>query len=264
MAAQLYQMFFFEHILSRISVSKYKDNLILKGGVLLASIIGEDMRTTRDMDVTLKSIPLEKENLYTIFDEIFSIDISDDVIFKIVAVKDIRSESEYGGFKINVLGTFDNIKVNFFIELTTGDVITPKEIVYNYNSIFENQKISVMAYTIETVIAEKFESIISKNIINTRFKDYYDLYMLLDKGYYKINKPLLTKAIKNTFKKRNTNFSISSLKEVFELIKNDSNLKKGYAIYQNKTVYVEKNDFLDIISVIKKIIDIIEKELEKF
>lgn len=181
LAHHLHQMFFFEHVLMRLEKSKYRDNIILKGGVLLSSIIGEDLRTTKDLDTTLKSLPLSIDSIKNIFDEILSININDNVNFEIVNIKDIRLDSTYGGFRINVKGTFDKIRTNFFIEITAGDIITPREINYNYNSIFENKKINIMAYTIETVIAEKFESIISKNITTTRAKDFYDLYMLINK-----------------------------------------------------------------------------------
>ena len=204
-SAQLYQMFFFERILDRISKSKYKYNIILKGGLLLSSIIGEDMRTTKDMDATLKSIPLDKENIISIMTEILNIEVNDNVSFEIIDIKDIRKEDEYGGFKINVVGYLEKLRVNMFIEFTTGDKITPKEIEFNYNCIFENNKIPILAYTIETVISEKFETIISRNVATTRLKDFYDLGILLHDEYKNYNKTILVDAIKNTFKKRDTN-----------------------------------------------------------
>ena len=152
------------------------------------------------------------ESIRNIFEEILTIDINDNVNFEIVSIKDIRLENEYGGFRINVKGTFDKIRTNFFIEITTGDIITPREIKYRYNSIFEDKKINIMAYSIETVIAEKFESIISKNVTTTRAKDFYDLYMLMNKHQKDINNKNLVKAIENTFKKRNTEFNINNFK----------------------------------------------------
>ena len=145
LAHHLHQMFFFEHILMRLEKSKYKNNIILKGGVLLSSIIGEDLRTTKDMDATLKSLPLDIITINKIIEEIITIDLNDNVKFEIESIKDIRIEDEYGGYRINIKGTFDKIKSNFFIEITTGDVITPREIKYKYNSIFENKTINIMA-----------------------------------------------------------------------------------------------------------------------
>lgn len=233
-SAQLYQMFFFERILDRISKSKYKYNIILKGGLLLSSIIGEDMRTTKDMDATLKSIPLEKDNIMSIMTEILNIDVNDNINFEIIDIKDIREEDEYGGFKINVVGKLEKLRVNMFIELTTGDKITPRETEFNYNCIFEDSKIPILAYTIETVIAEKFETIISRNVTTTRLKDFYDLEILLHDEYKKYNKATLVEAIKNTFKKRETILDIEEIKKTVELIRTDITLKNSWIKYQEK------------------------------
>lgn len=261
LAHHLHQMFFFEHVLMRLEKSKYRDNIILKGGVLLSSIIGEDIRTTKDIDATLKSLPLNIDSIRNIFEEILSIDIDDNINFEIVNIKDIRLEDEYGGFRINVKGTFDKIRTNFFIEITTGDVITPREIKYKYNSIFEDKKINIMAYTIETIIAEKFESIISKNITTTRAKDFYDLYMLMNKHKNDINNKNLVKAIENTFNKRNTEFNIDNFKETVEILEDSNALKRVFTDYQSKLEYTKEVSFYDTIKAINLIINILESEL---
>ena len=261
LAHHLHQMFFFEHVLMRIEKSKYKDNIILKGGVLLSSIIGEDLRTTKDIDATLKSLPLNIESVKNIFEEILCIDIDDNVNFEIVNIKDIRLEDDYGGFRINVKGTYDKIRTNFFIEITTGDIITPREIKYKYNSIFEDKKINIMAYTIETIIAEKFESIISKNITTKRAKDFYDLYMLKNKQKKDINNKNLVKAITNTFNKRNTKFNIVNFKEIVEILENSNALKRVFTDYQSKLEYTKGVTFEDTINSLREIINILENEL---
>lgn len=261
LAHHLHQMFFFEHVLMRLEKSKYRDKIILKGGVLLSSIIGEDLRTTKDIDATLKSLPLNIDSIRNIFREILSINIDDNVNFEIINIKDIRLEDKYGGFRINVRGTFDKIRTNFFIEITTGDIITPREIKYTYNSIFEDRKINIMAYTIETIIAEKFESIISKNITTTRAKDFYDLYMLINKHKKDINNRILVKAIENTFYKRNTEFNIDDFKEIVEILEKSNALKKVFTDYQSKLEYTKGVSFDDTIKAIINIIDILESEL---
>lgn len=261
MSLHLHQMFFFEHVLMRLAVSKYKNNVILKGGVLLSSIIGNDMRTTRDIDATLKSIPLNINTIEKIFNEILSIELNDGVKFKIESIKDIRLEDAYGGFRINVFATFDKLKTNFFLEVTTGDIITPREINYKYKSLFEDETINIMTYTVETIIAEKFESIISKNIQTTRSKDFYDLYMLMIKNKDKINKENLIKAIENTFKHRNTNFNIDYLKEVFDIIKDSKILENNFNDYRKKLNYVKNINYEDTISAIKMVIAMLEEEL---
>lgn len=258
LAYHFHQMFFFEHVLMRIEKSSYKNNIILKGGVLLSSIIGEDLRTTKDIDATLKSIPLNITAIENIFDEILSINIDDNVTFEIISIKDIRLEDQYNGFRLNVKGVFDKIKANFFIDITTGDIITPKEIKYKYNSIFEDKKIHIMAYTIETIIAEKFESIINKNVTTTRAKDFYDLYMLMSHHKKDINNNDLIKAIKNTFKKRKTEFSIERFNEMVELLKESTILKKLFIDYQRKLNYTKDVKYSDTINAIVEIIDILK------
>lgn len=257
----LHQMFFFEHVLMRLEKSKYRDNIILKGGVLLSSIIGSDMRTTKDIDATLRSFPLNEQSIRKIFEEILSIDINDNVKFKIENIKDIRLEDEYGGYRINVFGEFDNLKTHFFIEITTGDIITPREIRYKYNSIFGDKKINIMAYTIETIVAEKFESIISKNITTTRAKDFYDTYIIMNNYINDLNKNTLIKAIERTFKHRNTNYNIKYIYEVFEVIKDSVILKELFDNYSKKLNYAKNVKYSDTINAIQEIINIMGSEL---
>lgn len=254
-----HQMFFFEHVLMRLEKSEYKDNIILKGGVLLSSIIGNDLRTTKDIDATLKGLPLTIEMVEEIFKEILSIDIKDNVYFELVSIKDIRITDEYGGFRLNIKGTFYKIRTNFFIEITTGDIITPREIKYKYSSIFEDKKINIMAYTIETIIAEKFESIISKNITTTRAKDFYDLYMLIDNHKDEINNGVLKKAVINTFNKRNTTYDINLFRETLEILESSDTLKNVFIDYQSKLVYPQKVEYKKTIEALNLIIDILSK-----
>lgn len=254
---QLHQMFFFEHILMRIEKSNYRNNIILKGGVLLSSIIGEELRTTKDINATLKSIPITKKVINKIFNEILSIDINDNIRFEIIDVKDIRLEDNYNAFRINVNCFFEKIKTNTFIEITTGDIITPREITYQYNSIFSKKKIKVMAYTVETIIAEKFETIIRRNITTTRAKDFYDIFILLSNSNIKINKENLIKAINNTFKYRNTSLDKDYLSETINIIKNSEILRNVFDNYKSKMTYIKDIEYKDTVEKIEKIISIL-------
>lgn len=258
-----HQMFFFEHVLMRLEKSEYKDNLILKGGVLLSSIIGNDLRTTKDIDATLKGLPLTIEMVEEIFKEILSVDIKDNVFFELVSIKDIRITDEYGGFRLNIKGTFYKIRTNFFIEITTGDIITPREIKYKYSSIFEDKKINIMAYTIETIIAEKFESIISKNITITRAKDFYDLYMLIDNHKNEIDNGVLKKAVINTFNKRDTTYDINLFRETLEILESSETLKNVFMDYQSKLVYPQKVEYKKTMEALNEIVDILDEEPKK-
>ena len=178
-ANEVLQNYMFERILERLSVSKYKNNFILKGGLLLSSIMGIDTRTTMDMDTCIKGINLTDNQLYGVLQEILNIDVKDNVSFEIKNSKPIREEDNYGGLRYNIVAKFDNIKVDLSIDIATGDLITPREIEYDYKMMFEDRSLTIMTYNIESIIAEKFQTVISRGILNSRMKDYYDLYYLI-------------------------------------------------------------------------------------
>lgn len=258
---KFYQLFYFERILERISISNYRGQIILKGGLLLTSIIGDDERTTKDMDATLKGIPLTKTNVEKVFDEILNIDIDDGVTFQIISIKDNRKEDEYGGFRLNILSKLDNNKTYITVELTTGDIITPREMKYNYNSIFEEKKIPIMSYTLETILAEKFQTIVTRGLLNTRLKDFYDIYILINTKMDQLNKNNLIKAIQNTFKRRETNFDIEQFNDIVSDLIEDNNMNNLWNEYVLKNPYAKNINFNDTIKAIKEIIDILESEL---
>ena len=258
---KLFQMFYFERLLERISKSNYRDEIILKGGVLLSSIIGDDERTTKDLDATLKGIPLTKDKIETMFNEILNIKIDDGVLFELINIKDIRLEDEYGGFSLNILASIDKNKTYITVELTTGDIITPREIKYSYNCIFEDKKIPIMSYTIETIIAEKFQTIISRGVLNTRLKDFYDIYVLMNTKMDEINLKTLKSAIRNTFNKRKTKYDISEFNLIIEDLKENNDVKRLWIEYQNKNNYSKNIDYIMTIESIEKIIKILEEEL---
>ena len=258
---KFYQLFYFERILERISISNYRGQIILKGGLLLTSIIGDDERTTNDMDATLKGIPLTKNDVEKVFNEILNIDIDDGVSFQIISIKDIRLEDEYGGFRLNILSKLDNNKTYITVELTTGDVITPREMKYNYNSIFEDKKIPIMSYPLETVLAEKFQTIVTRGLFNTRLKDFYDVYILINTKIDDLNRSNLIKAIKNTFKRRETNFDLEQFNEVINDLSNDNNMNNLWNEYISKNSYAKNVKFEDTIKAIKEIVEILESEL---
>ncbi len=256
-----FQLFYFERILERISKSKYRSEIILKGGLLLTSIIGDDERTTKDMDATLKGIPLTKNSIQKVFNEILNIDIDDGVSFKIISIKDIRLEDEYGGFRLNIMSKLGNNKTYITVELTTGDIVTPREIRYNYNSIFEQKRIPIMAYTIETILAEKLHSIMTKGILNTRLKDFYDMYILTSMKTTKIDNNTLATAVHKTFNQRNSIFDIKEFYMVVNDLKTDENMIELWKNYQRKNNYAKNVTYEQTIDAIEKIINILERDL---
>ena len=253
----LIQNFMFEALLKRISKSKYKDKFIIKGGLLLSSIFGVNLRSTMDLDTTIKGLLLDRETITKVINEIISINLDDNVKIEIENMKDIREEELYSGFEVNLKAEFDGLKTNLMIDITTGDVITYKEVEFKYSTLFDNEIINIMTYNYETIIAEKFESIISRNIDNTRMKDYYDLYMFVNLKWNDINKDTLRKAIINTSKARETLDYIDNASKYIELISDDSRLKSLWNSYQNNYEYAKDIEFEDTINAIKIISEII-------
>lgn len=249
----LIQSFMFEALLKRISVSKYKDKFIIKGGLLLSSIFGVNLRSTMDLDTTIKWLPLDRTTITKVVNEIISIDLKDNIKLEIENIKDIREEELYSGFNINLKAEFDGLRTNLMIDITTGDVITYKEVQFEYKTLFDNEIVNIMTYNYETIIAEKFEAIISRNIDNTRMKDYYDLYMFVNLKWNDIDKTILRKAIFNTSEKRETLNYIENADKYIELINEDSKLKSLWKNYQNNYAYAKDISFENTIAAIKVI-----------
>ena len=253
----LIQNFMFEALLKRISKSKYKNKFVIKGGLLLSSVFGVNLRSTMDLDTTIKGLPLDRDTITKVINEIISIDVEDNVRLEIENIKDIREEELYSGFEVNLKAEFDGLKTNLMIDITTGDIITYKEVEFKYSTLFDNETINIMTYNYETIIAEKFETIISRNIDNTRMKDYYDLYMFVNLKWNDINKETLRKAIINTSKARETLDYIDNASKYIELISDDERLKALWNSYQNNYEYAKDIEFEDTINAIKVISEIV-------
>lgn len=256
-SSYILQTYMFEALLKRISVSKYSDNLIIKGGFLLSSLFGVDYRTTLDLDTTLKGVPLEKENIEKIMNEIINIDVGDNIKMSIFSIKDIRVEEIYPGFSVHINADFEGLKKHLLIDITTGDVITYREIKFSYKTIFDESVINIIAYNMETIIAEKFEAVLSKNIENTRMKDYYDLYVFSTLKWNVVDKVLLKKVIYNTCNKRNSINYLNNSAEYISLVANDSKIKGLWERYQNNYSYAKNITFEDTIDAINKINDLL-------
>ncbi|CDD17570.1 putative uncharacterized protein [Clostridium sp. CAG:798] len=253
-ANEVLQNYMFERILERLSISKYKSNFILKGGLLLSSIMGIDTRTTMDMDTCIKGINLTDEQLYKVLKEILNIDVGDNVSFEIKNSEPIREEDDYGGLRYNIIAKFDNIKVNLSIDIATGDLITPREIEYDYKMIFEDRSLKIMTYNIESIIAEKFQTVISRGILNSRMKDYYDLYYLIT--YKEFSKENLKNAIIKTFNKRDTD--IDKIDDVIFEIKNSEFIEEMWRNYSIHYKYSNNIKFEQVINVIDKIKELVK------
>ena len=249
----LLQMCLFEGILEKLSKSKYSENFILKGGLLISSLIGVDMRSTMDMDTTIRGIPLNEESISNILNEILAIEIDADIEYKLIKLSPIRQEDVYEDFCASISCIFGKINATLNIDITTGDVITPREMNYSYSKILEEGTIPIMTYTIETILAEKFETISSRNITTTRARDFYDLYMIYSIYKDKIDKGILRKAIERTSKYRGSFETALQYKEIVELFWESETPKKLWKKYTQNNPYAKDVDFLDTISVYEEI-----------
>ena len=246
---EVLQNYMFERILERLSISRYKHNFILKGGLLLSSIMGIDTRTTMDMDTCIKGITLTEEQLHSVLKEILDIELEDGVVFNIKNSESIKEEDDYSGLRYNILAMFDNLKVNLNIDIATGDLITPREVEYNYKMLFEDRSLNIMTYNIESIIAEKFQTVISRGVLNSRMKDYYDLYYLIT--YKEFSKDILKIAINKTFEKRKTD--ISNVESVLNNIKKADFIKDLWKNYSNHYSYASEIKFEEVISAMEKL-----------
>ena len=251
------QTYMLERLLERISKSKYKDNFILKGGMLISSIVGIDSRSTMDMDTTIKGFNLDRNTLDKILNEIINIDIDDNTKFSIIGIENIRNDDNYGGLRVHLQAYFNEMPVDLKIDVTTGDKITYGEINYKYNLLLEKRSIEIWTYNVETIIAEKYESIIKRSIFNTRIRDFYDLYMLTHlQNKTNISKKMLVDAITETSKHRNTYDIINDknvVDEVINSIDNDKALQNQWSNYQNTYAYAKDIEYTQLIDSIKSI-----------
>ena len=253
-AQSVLQTYMLERLLERISISEYKDNFILKGGMLISAMLGIDSRTTMDMDTTIKGFKLTEENITNIINEICNIKIDDGVTFEVQKIELIREDDDYGGYRITFKANYmESMPVIMKIDITTGDKITYKEIKYSFDLMLEDRKIQIWSYNLETVIAEKFESIIKRGILGTRIRDYYDVYMLLNTQTKNINFNTLKDAIYSTAEHRNTINIIKDWQKIIEQLNNSNIMKKQWERYKKDNFYAKAIKYEDLIESLKQV-----------
>ncbi|MBQ3408655.1 MAG: nucleotidyl transferase AbiEii/AbiGii toxin family protein [Clostridia bacterium] len=248
------QVYMLERLLERISVSKYKDNFILKGGMLISAILGMSSRSTMDMDTTVKGFELTAENASNILQELCAIELDDDITFEMKKIELIREDDDYNGYRATFEAKFKNsMPVIFKIDITTGDAITYKEIEYDYNLMLEDKKIPVWSYNLETILAEKFEAVIKRGIAGTRIRDFYDIYMLMATKESEINKKLLKTAINLTSEHRESLYLIHDWEHILEMLATDEDMRKRWKAYQKTYFYARDIKYDDLIKSIEKV-----------
>ena len=251
-AQQVQQHYLIEQVLKLISTSSYRDSFIVKGGYLIGQMIGLDKRTTMDLDVTLKGTEMSRENLIHIFEEILC-SKTDGFSFSVDKLEPIRQDDEYGGFSLKLNATFDSLKEVVFIDITTGDKITPREITYSMTSIFTNESIKIWTYNLETVLAEKLETIISRGLASTRPRDRYDLFTLYKLRKEEINLEVLKNALENTAEKRKSKDTIYNWEEQVRGIEISYYQKELWIRYQRQFKYAKDISFDNSVQVIREI-----------
>ena len=249
---QVQQHYLIEEVLNLISKSSYRNSFIVKGGYLIGQMIGLDKRTTMDLDVTLKETSLNRDNLINIFEEIVS-NTTSVFSFTVDKLEPIRQDDIYGGFSIKLNATFDTLNEVIFIDVTTGDKITPREISYSMPSLFTNQTIDVWTYNLETVLAEKLETIISRGVASTRPRDRYDLFTLFKLRKNQIDFMILKRAVENTSEKRNSKELIKNWKNQVRGIETSDYQKNLWIRYQRQFKYAKDISFEESVQIINEI-----------
>ena len=235
----LMRNYMMERFLERMSVSQYQDKFILKGGMLVAAMVGIDARATMDIDATIKGADVNMETVEKIIAEIVSVPLKDGVTFRIKQISEIMDEADYPGVRVSMETEFDGVRTPLKIDISTGDVITPREIQYNFKLMLEERSIDVWAYNLETVLAEKLETVISRNITNTRMRDFYDIHILLKLYGKTLDVQVLRDALQATTKKRESERYLSDAADIFNEVQNNPNMQKLWSAYQKKFSYAE-------------------------
>lgn len=258
---EILQRYMFERVLERISVSKYQDNFILKGGLLLSAMFGIDNRMTKDMDATITGLDVSKDKMLKVLNEILSINLKDGVKFDVVDITDIREDDEYGGNKYHIVGKLQSLKVNLEIDISTGDKVTPRELKYKYPLIFEDRTIMISSYNVETILAEKIETVLRRGSFNSRMKDFYDIYYFLTKLRKEIDINILKEAVDNTFSKRDSFEYLNDYEQIIDSIVGNERLERLWNIYSSKYKYANGIDINEILSLLKDIIKELDLEV---
>lgn len=250
---QVLQNYMFERFLERLSKSKYKNNFILKGGFLLSSIMGIDIRSTMDIDANITGMDFSEDKILELVQDIILIDLNDNVSFEIDKSDPIKEDNEYGGYSFKIIGKIFNLKIIFHVDISTGDLITPKAIEYEYKTLLEDNIINLYTYNNETIVAEKLQTVLIRSVANSRMKDFYDLYYFSTTKWDEINKKILKDAINVTFEHRNSINELNSYESIIDEISNSNLIKERWISYQNRFSYAKNVSFDSVINSINKI-----------
>jgi predicted nucleotidyltransferase component of viral defense system len=249
-AQAVLQNFMLERLLERISLSKYKDMVILKGGMLIASIVGINSRTTMDMDATLRGYPLTEETIQKTLLDICAIQVDDEVTLVLDHIVPIRDDDEYGGYRVAIIAKYESINTPLKIDITTGDIITPDAVRYFFHSNFEDKMIEIWAYNIETILAEKVETILHRSVLNTRPRDFYDVYIIMKTQRNAFNLAIFLSALRATTEKRMSIAALEDKNKILLEIQSDAVMRQRWVRYCKENYYANGIEFDEVIEVI--------------
>ena len=248
-AQTLIRNFIMERFLERITRSQYRNNFILKGGMLVAAIVGLDTRATMDIDITVKSLNLTKDNAVNIVEDIIAIDLSDGVQFQITKVTDIMEERDYPGIRFMLETTMDKMRQAIKIDISTGDIITPGAVEYAYNLMFEDRAIFLWTYNMETLLTEKLETIMARGTANTRMRDFYDIHVISHQETF--DRDILKKAFLATSAKRNTTDQIPDFRTILSTVEADDSMRKQWESFREDSFFVGELSWNEVMASVK-------------
>ena len=255
----LMRNYMMERFLERISLSEYRDKFILKGGMLVAAMVGLDARSTMDLDATIKGANVNVEDIENLISSIVTVPIDDGVKFQLKSISEIMDEAEYPGIRVSMSTTFDGVVTPLKIDISTGDAITPREVQYSFKLMLEDRSIDIWAYNLETVLAEKLETIITRTTTNTRMRDFYDIYILEQLHGTTLNPKILHDALLATAHKRGSEKYLNQAEEVFDEVENDSVMQKLWEAYRKKFSYSSDLEWDVIMKAIRRLYVLCEK-----
>ena len=254
-ARTLMRIYMMERFLERLAQSEYRDNFIIKGGILVTAMIGVAHRSTMDIDTSMKNLNLSAEDALRVVNRVKDIDLDDGVSFEVKDVSNIMDEMEYPGIRVTMNANVGRLITPLKIDISTGDVITPRAIEFNYDLLLEDRSISLWSYNLETILAEKLQTVLARGILNTRMRDFYDIRMLLDAYEDKVNKVVLKDAFAATCNKRGTDHLQKQAEEIIKIIEADEQLQVLWRAYQKKYSYAAEIDYASVISGVRKLMD---------
>lgn len=254
-ARTLMRIYMMESFLERLAQSEYRDNFIIKGGILVTAMIGVAHRSTMDIDTSMKNLNLSAEDALRVVNQVKDIDLDDGVSFDVKDVSNIMDEMEYPGIRVTMNANVGRLITPLKIDISTGDVITPRAIEFNYDLLLEDRSISLWSYNLETILAEKLQTVLARGILNTRMRDFYDIRMLLDTYEDKVNKAVLKDAFAATCKKRGTDHLQEQAEEIIKIIEADEQLQVLWRAYQKKYSYAAEIDYASVISGVRKLMN---------